>query len=144
MTFSWSGLTLSADRNPLGDPDLDSEGRCILTDHGKFVIINVSPAAATHGHHPAASSTHPCLFLLLINLSAALPQVYVPNTSGGLRAAFQLKFLRALESLVSRLREEKREIILLGDFNVRTLPSPFYYLPSADCCKADSDSLTLV
>jgi len=30
-----------ADPAPLGEPELDSEGRCLLTDHGAFVLFNV-------------------------------------------------------------------------------------------------------
>ena len=64
-TFAKAGLTQSADPNCLGDeevcgalsrsacrlgasltlgtvaPQLDQEGRCLLTDHGAFVLLNV-------------------------------------------------------------------------------------------------------
>lgn len=41
-TFVRDGLTVAANAAPLGDPALDSEGRCILTDHGSFVVFNVT------------------------------------------------------------------------------------------------------
>lgn len=47
-TYARKGLTIAADPAPLGDPALDAEGRCLLTDHGDFVVINVY-AHATHG-----------------------------------------------------------------------------------------------
>ena len=47
-TYAKRGLTVAADPAPLGDPVLDAEGRCLLTDHGNFVLINVY-AHATHG-----------------------------------------------------------------------------------------------
>eukprot|EP00940_MAST-03C_sp_MAST-3C-sp2_P002072 g2072.t1 len=40
-TFARKGLTLSANAAPLGDKELDDEGRCIVTDHGPFLIFNV-------------------------------------------------------------------------------------------------------
>ena len=41
-TFVKKGLTLRASSTTLDDgADLDQEGRCIMTDHGKFVIFNV-------------------------------------------------------------------------------------------------------
>ena len=47
-TYARKGLTLAADAAPLGDPELDGEGRCLLTDHGGFVLLNVY-AHATGG-----------------------------------------------------------------------------------------------
>jgi exonuclease III len=40
-TFARSGLTLAATATAFGDSSLDSEGRCIMTDHGSFVLFNV-------------------------------------------------------------------------------------------------------
>jgi len=40
-TYAREGLTLAADPAPLGDPAYDCEGRAVLTDHGRFIIINV-------------------------------------------------------------------------------------------------------
>lgn len=40
-TYAREGLTLAADSAPLGDPVFDCEGRAIVTDHGKFVVVNV-------------------------------------------------------------------------------------------------------
>ena len=40
-TFAREGLLASADASPLGDPELDVEGRCLRTDHGAFVLFNV-------------------------------------------------------------------------------------------------------
>ena len=40
-TFARSGLTLAARRDALGDTELDKDGRCIVTDHGPFVLFNV-------------------------------------------------------------------------------------------------------
>lgn len=40
-TLVRKGLTLRACGCPLGDPELDAEGRCVLTEHHSFVIFNV-------------------------------------------------------------------------------------------------------
>mmetsp|Transcript_7569 Transcript_7569/g.14005 ORF Transcript_7569/g.14005 Transcript_7569/m.14005 type:complete len:582 (+) Transcript_7569:61-1806(+) len=40
-TFAREGTVLRADAAPLQVPDLDREGRCLLTDHGHFVLFNV-------------------------------------------------------------------------------------------------------
>ena len=41
VTYSRKGMVLSADASPLGSQDLDSQGRCVMTDHGNFVLFNV-------------------------------------------------------------------------------------------------------
>ena len=40
-TFAKKGLITKANSNVFGDPEFDNEGRCIMTDHGSFVIFNV-------------------------------------------------------------------------------------------------------
>jgi len=40
-TYARRGLVLRADAAPLRVPELDREGRCLLTDHGSFVLFNV-------------------------------------------------------------------------------------------------------
>ncbi|KAK3281175.1 hypothetical protein CYMTET_11024 [Cymbomonas tetramitiformis] len=49
-TFARAGSVIAADPNPLGDPDLDQEGRCLLTDHGDFVLLNVYAPAGGEGY----------------------------------------------------------------------------------------------
>lgn len=41
VTYAPTGTVLAADPAPLGSPDLDQQGRCIMTDHGSFVLFNV-------------------------------------------------------------------------------------------------------
>lgn len=41
VTYARSGLVRSADAFALRKDDLDSQGRCIMTDHGDFVLFNV-------------------------------------------------------------------------------------------------------
>ena len=41
VTYAKCGTVRSADAAPLGVPELDEQGRCIMTDHGYFVIFNV-------------------------------------------------------------------------------------------------------
>jgi exonuclease III len=48
-TFVRNGLCLSANGAPLGDLALDGEGRCVLTDHGTFVVFNVYVPNAGNG-----------------------------------------------------------------------------------------------
>ena len=36
-----AGLVQSADCNPLQDEELDSQGRCVMTNHGDWVLFNV-------------------------------------------------------------------------------------------------------
>eukprot|EP00755_Sulcionema_specki_P033159 Sspe_Gene.100163::Locus_74888_Transcript_1_1_Confidence_1.000_Length_962::g.100163::m.100163 len=40
-TFAREGLVRRACPTPLGSTELDQEGRCLMTDHGAFVIFNV-------------------------------------------------------------------------------------------------------
>ncbi|KAL7528537.1 hypothetical protein ACHAXR_002502 [Thalassiosira sp. AJA248-18] len=40
-TYAKIGLVQSADSAPLKDPELDNQGRCVMTDHGSFVCFNV-------------------------------------------------------------------------------------------------------
>ena len=41
VTYVKVGLVQSANCTPLNDPELDNQGRCVMTDHGKFVVFNV-------------------------------------------------------------------------------------------------------
>jgi exodeoxyribonuclease III len=41
VTYAKIGTVQSADVHPLKNEDLDSQGRCVLTDHGSFVLFNV-------------------------------------------------------------------------------------------------------
>lgn len=41
VTFAKRGLVQGADSTPFNDPELDNQGRCVMTDHGKLVIFNV-------------------------------------------------------------------------------------------------------
>ena len=41
VTYVREGLVAGASSSPLGDPDLDGQGRCVMTDHGRFVVFNV-------------------------------------------------------------------------------------------------------
>lgn len=84
-TFARQGFVLRADAKPLRDAELDSEGRCLLTDHGSFVVFNV----------------------------------YVPNSAGGPRLPFKLRWLRALRAAMVREREAGKAVILAGDLNMK-------------------------
>ena len=50
-TFAKRGpfSVLRADRAPLGEAGLDDEGRCLMTDHGAFVLFNVYAPNASGG-----------------------------------------------------------------------------------------------
>lgn len=41
VTYCRTGTVLRADPAPLRDASLDQQGRCVMTDHGKFVVFNV-------------------------------------------------------------------------------------------------------
>jgi len=41
VTYAKRGSVRRADAMPLGSPDLDGQGRCVVTDHGAFVLFNV-------------------------------------------------------------------------------------------------------
>ncbi|KAL7499862.1 hypothetical protein ACHAWT_007882 [Skeletonema menzelii] len=49
VTYAKAGMVQSADSSPLKDAELDSQGRCIMTDHGGFVLFNVY---VPNGIHP--------------------------------------------------------------------------------------------
>ncbi|CAJ1405023.1 unnamed protein product [Effrenium voratum] len=51
-TFARAGLVLHADNAPLGCEELDGEGRCLLTDHGAFVVFNVYVPNSAGGRLP--------------------------------------------------------------------------------------------
>jgi exonuclease III len=40
-TYAKRGTVISADAFPLGNSKLDDQGRCVMTDHGTFVVFNV-------------------------------------------------------------------------------------------------------
>ena len=41
MTYAKVGTVVLADVNPFKNEELDSQGRCVMTNHGKFVLFNV-------------------------------------------------------------------------------------------------------
>ena len=41
VTYVRKGLVNSANARPLGTDELDDQGRCVMTDHGSFVVFNV-------------------------------------------------------------------------------------------------------
>ena len=41
VTYAKRGLVQSANCTPLQNSELDNQGRCVMTDHGQFVIFNV-------------------------------------------------------------------------------------------------------
>jgi exodeoxyribonuclease III len=48
VTYVKKGVgVVSANSSPLGSADLDQQGRCIMTDHGKFVLFNVYVPASS-------------------------------------------------------------------------------------------------
>ena len=87
-TFARRGYTLAADANPLGDPSLDGEGRCLLTDHGGFVLLNVYAHATGEGEDYRAKLQR------------------------------KLRFFDALRAKMAQLRATGRRVILCGDLNV--------------------------
>jgi exonuclease III len=92
-TYARTGLTLAADAAPLGDPSLDAEGRCLLTDHGGFVLLNVyvhSTGGAADGDEGAYQD----------------------------KCARKLAFLAALRRKIGALRAAGRHVILAGDLNI--------------------------
>ena len=52
VTYARKGLVVSADSAPLASNDLDDQGRCVMTDHGSFVLFNVYVPAS--GGQPLA------------------------------------------------------------------------------------------
>ena len=52
VTYAKTGSVLRANVAPLGDKSLDQQGRCVMTDHGKFVVFNVY--VPNSGGHPMA------------------------------------------------------------------------------------------
>ena len=41
VTYAKIGTVQSATVNPFNNEELDGQGRCVMTDHGKFVLFNV-------------------------------------------------------------------------------------------------------
>jgi exonuclease III len=50
VTYAKKGSVLRANASPLGSPDLDDQGRCVMTDHGRFVfsMSTCQPLADNH------------------------------------------------------------------------------------------------
>ena len=92
-TFARRGLVVAADRRPLGNPELDHEGRCLRTD------LRVPL--------PAPNCERYC--------GIALFNVYVPTSS---RPRFKLLFLRALRDAMGRTRAQGWHVVLVGDLNI--------------------------
>lgn len=49
VTYARTGTVLSADAAPLCSPELDNQGRCVMTHHGTFVLFNVYVPCAGGG-----------------------------------------------------------------------------------------------
>ena len=47
VTYVKKGLVVRANSRPLGSADLDDQGRCVMTDHGSFVLFNVYVPASS-------------------------------------------------------------------------------------------------
>jgi exonuclease III len=92
-----AGVVLSANgTTPLNDPELDAQGRCVITEHG--------PSSS-------ASSLSPGFVLF---------NVYVPCSGGGTASlSRKMKFLRALRRAMQEQRQAKQKpVILVGDLNI--------------------------
>ena len=72
---------------------LDSEGRCVMTDHGDFVLFNV--------YFPAVRSKDKFEFQLDQE-----------------RYIFKLRFNLALHQAIASLRAKGRRVVLVGDLNI--------------------------
>jgi len=107
VTFARKGRVLRADSAPLGQSELDAEGRCVLTDHGLFVVFNV----------------------------------YVPNSQGGLRLPFKIRWLRALRAAMQRERAKGKHVILAGDLNMKHRPRDVHWTSRLISLKSLKDYL---
>ena len=47
VTYVKKGMVVRANSRPLGSADLDDQGRCVMTDHGSFVLFNVYVPASS-------------------------------------------------------------------------------------------------
>jgi exonuclease III len=146
-TYARKGLTLAADPAPLGDPALDGEGRCLLTDHGGFVVLNVyAHATGGEGAECAARRTaqlaffhpnHPSHLLPSYPTVPAIASQPLPSPATpripchpfasppipshpryASRLATKLAFFSALSALMRRLRDSGKRVVLCGDLNV--------------------------
>ncbi|KAL7551181.1 hypothetical protein ACHAWF_014390 [Thalassiosira exigua] len=99
VTYARIGTVRSADASPLGDPELDGQGRCVVTDHGAFVLFNVyAPCGWRKGS----------------------------SYEEGLRR--QMTFLYALGDAMERRREGgKRRVVLVGDLNLKVDKRDIYW-----------------
>ena len=92
-TYVREGLTLAANNAPLESEELDSEGRCLMTDHGSFVVFNC----------------------------------YVPNGGDGSRVPFKQRWLRALRRAMQGQRRRGKQVLLVGDMNMKARPEDVHY-----------------
>ena len=89
-TYAKIGLVKSANAHPLGDPALDDQGRCIMTDHGKFVLFNVYVPCGRGVGDEAAENLHS-----------------------------KMKFLNALSASMDEQRQLGKHVVLVGDMNAK-------------------------
>ena len=56
VTYARKGTVVKADAFVFNDPSLDDQGRCVMTDHGAFVVFNVYVPAS--GGHSVTKKMH--------------------------------------------------------------------------------------
>eukprot|EP00884_Botryococcus_braunii_P005410 jgi/Botrbrau1/14870/Bobra.0298s0004.1 len=74
--------------------EVDAEGRCVITDHGAFVLFNL--------YAPAITSDDPI----------AMEE----------RFKYKMRFLEVLQVRVEAMRAAGRRVVLMGDFNISPAP----------------------
>lgn len=99
---------------------IDQEGRCVITDHGGFVVINVyAPNASPDSDadpdcDPDLPNTGPASRPSSKKPDAAQCQEQVQSVS---RFEFKLRFQRLLSVVIAALRRKGRSVVVVGDLN---------------------------
>ncbi len=97
---------------------LDAEGRCVITDHGSFILFNVY-----------APNAHPCNMISACRTSddergSTLKwEVSIDTDVNDLkdRYVFKIKFNYLLSFCIRKLQLRGKKVILVGDLNVNSL-----------------------
>eukprot|EP01041_Mallomonas_annulata_P006271 gene6271-12701_t len=121
-------VTLSLDELSMSEEEamaLDKEGRCVITDHGCFVLINVYAPNATANDE------------IDLETESGTKQNAVASSSSRLlqqkddRFVFKMKFHHMLSTAIITLRRTGHAVILAGDLNATSSPLD-------DCCECET------
>ena len=118
VTFARRNVVVAADPAPLGSPELDAQGRCVMTDHGTFCLFNVYVPAS--GGQPLAfkmkflnalrramqRQPKPCILVGDLNIAHGTRDVYWKD---------RVVYVQDVRDQVERAQQQERTSSSSGD-----------------------------